>query len=161
MIVPPCLDFDQQPGFRHRIENVESWQVGSRNSEILSTSYSDEQFFPEKGLQPKIFSIQKLFAKLFELKSETSEKAFSACLAFFSEYHSSRESIIKPLDIVGDSEGGLTIGWKNNEKYFEILFPETEKPYLYYSSGSSYGVQEPLTIPALVSKLQWLVGSGD
>ena len=162
MIVPFCLYSDSVVAFENRVETIQSWQSGSRNSEMLSAAYPLDQFLPGKPLQLKEhLTTIELFTELHKLRCEASEKAFSECFHFFAQYLKAHDFILKPLDMVGDSEGGLTFAWKDNNRYCEILFPETEAPYLYYSSGSTYGVQEPLTVDVLAVRLEWLVGSGD
>ena len=162
MIVPFCLDSDSFVAFGDRVETIHGWQSASRNSEMLSAAYPIEQFLPSKPLhQKEHLTTIELFTELLKLRCGASEKAFSECSHFFAQYLKAHNFILKPLDMVGDSEGGLTFAWKDNNRYCEILFPETEAPYLYYSSGSTYGAQEPLTVNVLAVRLEWLVGSGD
>lgn len=161
MIIPFCFDADSFVDFDTRVETIHGWQLGSRNSEMLSSAYSVEQLFTSKHLtQKEYLTTIELFSELFKLRCETSEKAFDECFHFFAAYLKAHEFILKPLDMVGDSEGGLTFAWKDSNVYCEILFPQTEAPYLYYSSGSTYGVHEPLTVDVLADRLKWLVGSG-
>ena len=157
----PCYDFDPAT-LCERTEITHEWQTGTRNSELHSFVYfdnSDTAILVQT--KREIISGNLLMRELFGLRPEASDAAFINCLSFFVEYLQSHDSICKPLDIVENGNGGITIAWKHNEKYCEIIFPKLEAPYLYFSFGPSYGVQEPLTVQILIDRLTWLEGTGD
>lgn len=99
---------------------------------------------------------EDVLAKLESLRRAVSERALDSCRGLFCEHLATHGLIPTPLDFMEDGERGITVSWKNGEKYFECLFPADSDPYFYYSQGKQYGI---LLSPGLLSMaIEWVAG---
>ena len=79
-------------------------------------------------------------------------------LTFLRSYLDHYRTLCEPADISADGENGLVIDWKQDGRFLEAVWPEStdQPPYLYFSTASEFGTEEPLTPVLLQSRLDWL-----
>lgn len=71
------------------------------------------------------------------------------------------DELQRPSDISTDRNGDIRIAWAVDGREAELVFPsdERERPYLYYSSPSSYGIEADLSSPTISRRINWALQS--
>ena len=79
-------------------------------------------------------------------------------LTFLRSYFDHYQTLYEPADISADGENGLVVDWKQDGRFLEAVWPDSldQPPYLYFSTASEFGTEEPLTPVLLQSRLDWL-----
>ena len=100
-----------------------------------------------------------LFGQILSLRPDrVSLEVKVRSLDFLQTYLHLYQSLCQPLDISADGENGLVIDWKKDGRFLEAIWPDApnEPPYLYFSTPSDFGTEEPLTPELLRSRLNWV-----
>ena len=100
-----------------------------------------------------------LFGQILSLRTDrVSVEVKVRSLSFLQTYLDLYQSLCQPLDISADGENGLVIDWKKDGRFLEAIWPDSpdEPPYLYFSTPSDFGTEEPLTPELLRERLNWV-----